>query len=47
MLSIKNLNVNVLDKNIIKDFTLEIQEGEIHALMGQNGSRILTNIKNP
>ena len=38
MLSIKNLNVNVLDKNIIKDFTLEIQEGEIHALMGQNGA---------
>ena len=37
MLSIKNLNVKVLDKEVIKDFNLDIKDGEIHALMGPNG----------
>ena len=38
MLQIKNLTVKVFDKIIIEDFNLEIKEGEIHALMGQNGA---------
>lgn len=38
MLSIKNLTVKVLDKIILKDFNLTINEKEIHALMGINGS---------
>ena len=37
MLSIKSLNVNILDKEVIKDFNLDINNGEIHALMGPNG----------
>ena len=37
MLSIKGLNVKVLDKEVIKDFNLDINNGEIHALMGPNG----------
>ena len=37
MLSIKNLNVKVLDKEVIKNFNIDINDGEIHALMGPNG----------
>ena len=37
MLEIKNINVSVADKEIIKDFNLTINDGEIHALMGPNG----------
>ena len=36
-LSIKNLSVNILDKEILKDFNLNIKDGEIHVLMGPNG----------
>ena len=35
---IKNLSVNVLDKEILKDFNLIINSGEIHAIMGPNGT---------
>ena len=38
MLEIKNLTVSVLNKIILKDFNLIINENEIHALMGLNGS---------
>ncbi len=38
MLSIKNLNVAVSGKQILKDFNLEIKEGEVHAIMGPNGT---------
>ena len=38
MLEIKNLNVSVNDKRIISDLSLNINKGEIHALMGQNGT---------
>ena len=38
MLSIKNLHVSVGDKPILKGIDLEINAGEIHAIMGPNGS---------
>jgi Fe-S cluster assembly ATP-binding protein len=38
MLSIKNLHVNVGDKPILKGLSLEINPGEIHAIMGPNGA---------
>lgn len=37
-LEIKKLNVSVKDKKIIKDFNLSINSGEIHAIMGPNGT---------
>lgn len=38
MLSIKNLNVAINGKQILKDFNLEIGPGEVHAIMGPNGT---------
>ena len=38
MLKIENLNVSILDKQILKDFNIEINPGEIHAIMGPNGT---------
>ncbi len=38
MLSIKNLNVGIAEKQILKDFNLEIKRGEVHAIMGPNGT---------
>lgn len=38
LLSIENLHVSVEDKEILKGVNLEINAGEIHALMGRNGS---------
>ncbi len=37
-LEIRNLYVSVNDKEIIRDFNLTIPQGEIHALMGPNGT---------
>lgn len=37
MLKIKNLDVKIANKEILKDFNLEIKEGEVHVLMGTNG----------
>ena len=37
-LEIKNLYARVENKEILKDFSLTINEGEIHAIMGPNGS---------
>jgi Fe-S cluster assembly ATP-binding protein len=37
-LSIKNLRVSIDQKLILKDLSLEIKQGEIHAIMGPNGS---------
>lgn len=38
LLSIKNLRVNVDEKEILKGLALEINKGEIHVIMGPNGS---------
>lgn len=38
MLSIKNLHARVEDKPILKGLNLEINPGEVHAIMGPNGS---------
>lgn len=38
MLKIENLNVSVSDKKILNDFNLLIIDGEIHAIMGPNGT---------
>ena len=37
-LKIKDLNVSVENKNILQDLNLEIKSGEIHAIMGPNGT---------
>lgn len=37
-LEIKNLNVNIGDTPILRDFSLTIPKGEVHALMGPNGT---------
>ena len=37
MLNINNLSVNVSDNEILHDFNLNINEGEIHVLIGPNG----------
>ena len=36
-IKIKNLNVNVDKKEVLKDFNLDIKKGEIHVIMGPNG----------
>ena len=39
MLKIKNLTVSSKDKKeILKDLNLEINENEVHVIMGQNGT---------
>jgi Fe-S cluster assembly ATP-binding protein len=38
MLSIKNLEASVEDKQILKGLNLEVKAGEIHAIMGPNGA---------
>ena len=38
MLSIKDLRASIEDKEILKGITLEVNEGEVHAIMGPNGS---------
>jgi Fe-S cluster assembly ATP-binding protein len=38
VLSIKDLHVNVGDKQILKGISLEVRAGEVHAVMGPNGS---------
>ena len=38
LLSVKDLHVSVDGKQILNGINLEIGEGEIHAIMGPNGS---------
>ncbi len=45
MLNIKNLKVNIDNKEILKGLNLEINPGEIHVLMGQNGAGKSTLVK--
>lgn len=37
-LEIKNLHVNIEDKEILKGLSLTIKQGEVHAIMGPNGT---------
>ncbi len=37
-LDIRNLNVSIDDKRILKDFSLTVPTGEVHAIMGPNGT---------
>jgi Fe-S cluster assembly ATP-binding protein len=38
MLQIKDLHVNIDNKEILKGINLEVKAGEVHAIMGPNGS---------
>lgn len=38
MLSIRNLRVSIKGKEILKGINLEVQSGEVHAIMGPNGT---------
>ncbi len=38
MISIKNLSARIESKEILKGFSLEVKPGEIHAIMGPNGT---------
>ena len=38
MIEIKNLHVNVEEKEILKGVSLEVKPGELHVIMGRNGT---------
>ena len=38
LLSIKDLSVSIEDKQILNNLSLDINAGEVHAIMGPNGS---------
>jgi Fe-S cluster assembly ATP-binding protein len=38
MLTIKNIHANIDGKEILKGLNMEVQPGEVHAIMGPNGS---------
>jgi Fe-S cluster assembly ATP-binding protein len=38
LLEIKDLHISIGDKPIVKGFTLAIKQGEVHAIMGPNGT---------
>ena len=38
LLSVKNLSVSIKNQSILNNFSIEINKGEVHAIMGPNGS---------
>jgi len=38
MLKIENLKANIEDKEILKGLNIEVNAGEVHAIMGPNGA---------
>ena len=38
MIEIKNLKTSIEDKKILNGLNLKINKGEVHAIMGPNGS---------
>ena len=38
MLNISNLSVSIDGKSILKNFNLQVKQGEVHAIMGPNGT---------
>ena len=38
ILKINNLHAGIGEKTILKGINLEVRTGEVHAIMGQNGS---------
>ena len=38
LLEIKNLSVNVGEKQILKNISLSVNKGETHVIMGPNGA---------
>ena len=38
MLKIENLQASIDDKSILKGLNLEVNAGEVHAIMGPNGA---------
>ncbi len=38
MLKINNLHASIDDKSILKGLNLEVNAGEVHAIMGPNGA---------
>lgn len=45
MLKIQELKVDIGDKEVIKDLNLEVNEGEVHVIMGLNGTGKSTLLK--